>query len=63
MSEATQKAYLGDGVYASVANGMLRLTTENGLHVTNEIWLEPEVLAALQDYLSTLKDHHMRKVG
>lgn len=51
------RTYLGDGVYASFnnANGMLRLTTENGIIATNEIFLEPEVYAALVTYVDRLK--------
>lgn len=45
------KTYLGDGVYAVVADGMLTLTTENGIHATNTVHLEPEVWVALQRYM------------
>ncbi len=48
----TQKEYLGDGVYAeSIYGDTLLLTTEDGIRTTNRIVLEPEVLAALEDYL------------
>lgn len=47
----TNKQYLGDGVYAGVEDGMVRLTTENGLEASNVIWLEPEVVVALLRYL------------
>ena len=46
------KQYLGDGVYAEVERGMLKLTTENGIATTNTIYLEPEVLASLLRYVS-----------
>ncbi len=42
--------YLGDGVYASTERGMIRLDTHNGIFMTNTVYLEPEVLAALLDY-------------
>jgi len=47
-----KKAYIGDGVYAEADNGMIKLTTDrpapSGPHwSTHTIWLEPEVLAAL----------------
>jgi hypothetical protein len=45
------KHHLGDGVYVSIENGMTRLTTENGVETTNEIFLEPEVLRAFLNYL------------
>jgi hypothetical protein len=47
-----QKEYLGDAVYAQFDRfGALVLTTEDGISVTNRIILEPEVLAALEDYV------------
>lgn len=46
-----QKEYIGDGVYADYAYGQIILTTENGIETTNTIYLEPEVLAALADYM------------
>lgn len=45
-----EKEYLGDGVYVEPDCGGLRLTTENGINVTNTIVLEPEVYAALLRY-------------
>ena len=45
------KIYLGDAVYAEWEHGMLKLTTSNGISDTNTIYLEPEVIAALQLYL------------
>jgi hypothetical protein len=49
------KVYLGDSVYVGVENGMLKLTTENGISVTNTIYLEPEVITALLKYLEVKK--------
>lgn len=41
---STTKSYIGDAVYARIDEyGTLVLTTENGIRVTNEIFLEPEV--------------------
>ena len=39
------KTYLGDGVYAEMVNGetMIRLTAENGVSVTAQIFLELDV--------------------
>src|SRR5213593_2229673 len=50
------KRYLGDGVYVDYnAAGQLVLTTENGVSVTNEIYLEPEVYGALTEYVRVLR--------
>lgn len=45
-----EKEYIGDGVYADRDDRGLVLTTENGIRVTNEIILEPEVLSSLVRY-------------
>lgn len=39
-----EKRYLGDGVYAAVEKGTVKLTTENDLETTNVIFLELAVL-------------------
>lgn len=47
------KLYLGDGVYIDTAErgyGEV-ITTENGIDVTNKIYLEPTVAIALLRYL------------
>jgi endo-beta-N-acetylglucosaminidase D len=46
--------YLGDGVYVEMEGGMIKLTTENGICVTNTIYLEPDVYMALVDYVKRL---------
>jgi len=48
------KVYLGDSVYAEWENGMLLLTTNNGHpdDPRNKIYLEPEVIRALNKYLA-----------
>jgi hypothetical protein len=43
--------YLGDGVYVDMERGMVRLTTENGQTTTNTIYLEPDVLHSLLEWL------------
>jgi hypothetical protein len=43
------KEYLGDSVYVDRARYGIRLTTGNGVGVTNEIVLEPETYLALLD--------------
>ncbi len=52
-----KKEYLGDAVYVDVdtfGRGIV-LTTENGIEATNKIYLEPNVLKHLQEYLEALK--------
>lgn len=44
------KEYLGDSVYADFTGYSVVLTTENGYGPTNRIYVEPEVLAALNSY-------------
>lgn len=50
-----EKAYLGDGVYVDIEDGMIKLTTEDGYRATNTIYLEGGVYAALVRYLAALK--------
>lgn len=49
------KQYLGDGVYVDFDGYMLILTTEDGIRVLNEIFLEPEVYNNLVKYVEELK--------
>ena len=51
------KMYLGDSVYAELKNGGIWLTTENGLPTdpSNKIFLEPEVLRELNDFVQSLR--------
>lgn len=46
-----QKFYIGDGVYADIERGMLKLTTEDGWETTNTIFIESRVWDALFDYV------------
>jgi hypothetical protein len=50
---SSAKQYLGDGVYVAMdeSREMLVLTTENGISVTNVIYLEEEVRDALVKYI------------
>ncbi len=41
------KQYIGDGCYVSFDGQVFELTTENGISVTNRIFLEPHVIDAL----------------
>lgn len=49
------KTYLGDGVYADISDGMIQLTTEDGVRVTNTIFLEPEVYQSLLNFVATIR--------
>lgn len=44
---SSPKEYLGDGVYAVFDGHAIVLTTENGVCITNTIYVEPQVLEAL----------------
>jgi hypothetical protein len=48
------KKYLGDGVYVDYINDQLVLTTENGVAITNTIYLEADVWLELRDYVIRL---------
>lgn len=52
-----KKVYLGDSVYASFDGHVVTLTTENGLPTdpSNKIYLEPEVYAALVNFVEREK--------
>lgn len=44
------KRYIGDGVYVAYDGHGLILTTEDGVSVTNRIYLEPSVIDAMSQY-------------
>ena len=46
------KEYIGDGVYVDLWDRGFVLTAENGIQVTNTIYLEPEVYDALIAYVA-----------
>ena len=46
------KTYLGDGAYVDEWNNGIVLTAENGVSVTNQIFLEPLVITALERYIA-----------
>lgn len=45
------KRYIGDGVYVEYDGQRLILTTENGIEVTNTIYIERETWDSLYDYV------------
>ncbi len=57
-----KKAYLGDGVYAEYDGFHLVLTIEDGVHVTNRICMEPQVIQAFHDYAKALAEHIRQSV-
>lgn len=57
------KTYLGDGVYVAEDGEGIRLTTEDGISVTNTIFIEPEVYEALLKFMATPKHECNCKSG
>jgi len=51
VKDYVMKDYLGDGVYAQIANGRLILTTEDGVSVSNTIVVEEDVWDNLMAYM------------
>lgn len=51
----TLRRYLGDGVYAAFDGCGVWLTAQNGLAVTNAVYLEPEVFRALERFMLDAK--------
>jgi predicted ATPase len=54
--KSTLKTYLGDSVYADIENGMVKLTTENGLGASNTIYMEREVTNNFERWLARLTE-------
>lgn len=48
------KTYIGDSVYAEIADGRLTLTTENGYGPSNTIILEPETWVDLKFWVEAM---------
>lgn len=46
-SSSMEKVYLGDGVYATFNGFEIILTTEDGINISNKIYLDPHVMDAL----------------
>lgn len=55
MEAAKNKEYLGDGLYARHDGFGVWLTSENGVRVLNEVYLEPDVYEALKRYMEGVK--------
>jgi hypothetical protein len=50
-----RKEYLGDGAYVQFDGNGLILTTEDGISITNKIYLEAEVWEALKEFAESLR--------
>ena len=53
MKELKGAFYLGDGAYCRWEADILVIFTHNGLHPTNSVYLDPDVLKSLQTFLRT----------
>ncbi len=51
----TEKRYLGDAVYVGFDGYHIVLTTEDGVEVSNAIYLEPMVFDALVKYTEMIR--------
>lgn len=49
-----KKDYLGDSVYVEVEDGMVKLTTDNGMGASNTIYLDGSTMNALVDWYKRL---------
>ena len=49
------KVYLGDGAYAEWDGDSWVITTSDGISDTNRIVLEPEVMAALEAFVASMR--------
>lgn len=51
----SDRQYLGDGLYAAWDGENIILTAENGVSVTDTIYLDGDTWAALVDYIDKLR--------
>lgn len=63
--DTSHKEYLGDSVYVDHDGYYLILTTENGIQVSNTIYLEPDVWTNLEFYVEKIlnRDRESREAG
>ena len=57
------KLYLGDSVYMSTDGFHIVLTTENGYGPSNTIFLEPDMIDRIKEYVCWLRNHGQEEVG
>jgi len=64
MSPIEKKRYLGDGVYSEFDGHQIKLTTSNGYdsYDANVIFLEPEVVNNLLDYIKWVTSYRNLKI-
>jgi hypothetical protein len=55
---SSDRAYLGDAVYVEIEDGLVKLTTENGGETTNTIYLEVEVIDALETWWTRMQEKY-----
>lgn len=53
--EIIKKSYLGDGAYAQYTGFDIRLTTSDGISVTNEVALGPDELHAFLNFVNDVQ--------
>ncbi len=49
------REYLGDGLYADFDGYQIVLAANNGIHDTNVVYLEPEVLKKFYNYIEQIE--------
>ena len=54
--------YLGDGLYAAFDGYQVELYASDGIVKTNQVYLDPHVLAAFLKYVDALEKQQHRKV-
>lgn len=55
MRYPNETVYLGDGLYAEFDGWQIELYASDGIHKTNQVYLEPTVLAAFNRYVDALR--------
>jgi hypothetical protein len=55
MINVGQKVYLGDGLYMTHEGHQIKLSAEDGISVTNEVWMDPYVIQAFMKQLDLVQ--------
>jgi hypothetical protein len=55
------KTYLGDGVYANENGEYVVLTTEDGITITNTVYIDEDVWRALKRFVATREERNQRQ--
>jgi len=53
-----KKTYLGDGLYASFDGYGIQLTAENGIEISDRVYVEPQVYEALIQFARSINTEH-----